>query len=232
MRLPLLMLPGLHGGSKLFERFVAALPEWIEPRIVTYPNDRIVTYDDILANVELPEGPFAVLAESYAGPLGIRIAASQPPNLKALIFVATFARSPHPWVPRWAAGIVRGWMFKLPVQQQVVRRILLSDDGTPDQLDEGWRELFLCDMQVLAARVREVHRVDVRSQLSQINVPALYLQATRDRVVPARALRDFQRSLSSMEVINIDSPHPILQRRSAKSAAAVAAFLETVRPVQ
>src|SRR5690349_2225756 len=146
MNLTLLMLPGLHGGSKLFERFVAALPECIVPQIVTYPNDRIVTYDDILANVRLPDGPFALLAESYAGPLGVRIAAAQPANLRALIFVATFARSPHPWAPRWSAGAVRGWMFKLPIQQQAVRRFLLSDDGPADQLDEGWRELFLCDM--------------------------------------------------------------------------------------
>src|SRR5262245_41845429 len=229
MRLTLHMLPGLHGGSKLFERFVAALPEWIEPRIVTYPNDRIITYDDILAQVTLPEEPFALLAESYAGPLGIRIAASRPANLRALILVATFARSPHPWAPGWSAGVVRGWMFKLPVQQQVVRRILLSDDGPPDQLDEGWRELFLCDTQVLAARVREVLRIDVRSQLSQISVPTLYLQATRDRVVPAWALRDIQRALPSVEVIRIDSPHPILQRRAAKSAAALSEFLERTR---
>jgi pimeloyl-ACP methyl ester carboxylesterase len=120
-------------------------------------------------------------------------------------------------------------MFRLPVQQQIVRRILLSDDGTPDQLDEGWRELFLCDTRVLAARVREVLRVDVRSQLARINVPSLYLQATRDRVVPPWCLRDIRQALPGLDVVRIDAPHPILQRRAAKSAAAVVEFLERIR---
>jgi len=229
MKLTLLMLPGLHGGSKLFERFVAALPDWIVPQIVTYPTDRIVTYDEILAHISLPEEPFALLAESYAGPLGIRIAAAQPPNLRALIFVATFACSPHPWVPRWAVAGLRSWMFRLPVQRHACRRILLDDDGSCEQLNEGWRELFLCDPDVLAARVREVLRVDVCSLLEKIDVPTLYLQATRDRVVPSRSVRAIQRALPRMQVAAIDAPHPILQRRAAKSAAVVAAFMERIK---
>ena len=220
------MLPGLHGGSKLFDRFLAGLPDWITPRVVTYPTDRVITYDDILADIELPTEPFALLAESYAGPLGIRIAASQPPNLQALILVATFARSPHPWVPRFATGMLRSWMFRLPVQQRACRRLLLNDDGPCEQLDEGWQELFLCDAVVLAARVREVLRVDVRPLLPQIDVPTLYLQASRDRVVPAWAARDIRPLLPGIEIATLDSPHPILQRRAARSAATVAEFLE------
>lgn len=230
MPLTLLMLPGLHGGAKLFDPFVAALPTSIETRIVTYPTDRIVTYNDILAQITPPTGPFAILAESYAGPLGVRLAAAQPTHLRALILVATFARSPHPWVPRWAAAGLRGWMFRLPVQQQACRRILLRDDGTSEQLDAGYRELFLCEPAILAARVREVLRVDVRDLIPQIRVPALYLQAARDPVVPPRAMRDFQQRLPQLEVVTLNSPHPILQRRPAQSADAVAAFLQRVAP--
>jgi len=225
-RLVLLLLPGIHGGEKLLQRFVAALPEWIEPRIVTYPTDRVISYDDILAGIELPDGPFAVLAESYAGPLGIRIAASQPAQLRALVFAATFARCPHPYFPRWTAGLVHRSLFRLPVQRHAVRRLMLRDDGPPDELDEGWTELFVCSPDVLAARVREVVRVDVRRLLANVSVPTLYLQASRDVVVPARAMRDIRRSLPQMEVATFDAPHPVLQRRPAKTAAAVAEFLE------
>jgi pimeloyl-ACP methyl ester carboxylesterase len=232
MSLTLLLLPGIHGGSKLFERFLAALPDWITPRVVTYPADRIVNYDDILAGIELPSGPFALLAESYAGPLGIRIAASQPQNLQAVIFVATFARSPHPYVPRWAAGAFQGWMFGLPIQRNACRRLLLRDDGTCEELDEGWAELFVVNPAVLAARVREVLRVDVRDQIQQIRVPTLYLRASRDVVVPARATRDIQQRMPGMKIVTLDTPHPVLQRRPAKSAAAVAEFLARVAKPQ
>lgn len=224
--LTLLLLPGIHGGEKLFERFVAALPEWITPRIVTYPTDRVVTYDDILTGIDLPTEPFALLAESYAGPLGIRIAATQPANLRALVFAATFARSPHPYFPRWTAGFVRRSMFRLPLQRHAVRRLMLRDNGPPDELDEGWTQLFLCEPAVLAARVREVVRVDVRPLLPDVSVPTLYLQASRDVVVPARAMREIQQSLPQMEIATFEAPHPVLQRRPAKTAAAVAEFLE------
>jgi pimeloyl-[acyl-carrier protein] methyl ester esterase len=226
--LTLLLLPGIHGGEKLFERFVASLPEWITPRIVTYPIDRVIAYDDILAGIELPTGPFALLAESYAGPLGIRIAATQPANLRALIFAATFARCPHPYFPCWTAGLVHSWMFRLPFQRHAVRRLMLRDDGPPGELDEGWTQLFLCTPAVLAARVREVVRIDVRPLLPNVSVPTLYLQASRDVVVPARAMRDIQQSLPRMEIAAFDAPHPVLQRRPAKTAAAVGEFLERV----
>lgn len=224
--LTLLLLPGIHGGAKLFERFLAGLPDWITPRIVTYPTDRIVTYDEILASIELPAGPFALLAESYAGPLGIRIAAERPHNLRALVLVATFARSPHPYVPWWACGAFQGWLFRLPVQRHVVRRLFLRDNGPPEQLDEGWTELFTCQPHVLAARVREVLRVDVRQQLANVQAPTLYLQASRDVVVPAWSLRDIQQRMPHLEIVTLDTPHPVLQRRAAKSAVAVTEFLE------
>ena len=226
MTLPLVILPGLHGGSKLLDRFSARLPDWIAPRVVTYPTDRIITYDDILAGLELPDAPFALLAESYSGPLGVRIAASRPTNLRALVLTATFARSPHPWFPRWAAGAARAWMFRLPIQQHACRRLLLNDDGSCEQLDEGWRELVRADPDVLAARIREVLRVDVRRLLPEIQVPTFYLQASRDRVVPGWALRDIRQRLPQIESVTLDSPHPILQRRAAKSAAAIADFLQ------
>jgi len=228
MSLTLIILPGLHGGAKLLERFVAALPDWITPRIVTYPVDRVISYDDIETHLDLPTEPFAVLAESYAGPLGIRIAAAQPPQLKALILVATFARCPHPYFPPWTAALVRRWMFQLPMpmRQNILRRLFLRDNGPPAELDEGWRELFLCDPEVMAARVREVVRVDVLNLLPEITVPTLYIQASPDVVVPARSLRDIQRALPNMEVATFESPHPVLQRRPAKTAAAVAEFLE------
>ncbi|MBL8848912.1 MAG: alpha/beta hydrolase [Planctomycetaceae bacterium] len=228
MSLTLLLLPGLHGGAKLLDRFVAALPDWIDPRIITYPNDRAISYDDILDGLVLPDKPFAVLAESYAGPLGIRIAAAQLPHLRALVLVATFARCPHPYFPPWTAALVRHWMFRIPMplRQNLVRRLFLRDNGPPAELDEGWRELFLCDPEVLAARVREVVRVDVRNLIPDITAPTLYVQASPDVVVPARSMHEIQNSLRHMEVARFESAHPVLQRRPTKTAIAVAAFLE------
>ena len=80
-RLTLLLLPGMDGTGELFAEFVKLLPSWIEPRVVSYPRDRRLSYDQLLPILEsaLPSNkPFVILAESFSTPLAVRFAAESP----------------------------------------------------------------------------------------------------------------------------------------------------------
>ncbi|MNR50056.1 Alpha/beta hydrolase family protein [compost metagenome] len=70
--------------------------------------------------------------------------------------------------------------------------------------------------------------MDVRSQLADIRVPVLYLQASRDWVVPAAALADVQRVLPEIQVARIDGPHFLLQARPGPCAERIAVFVESL----
>ncbi|HEX2836088.1 MAG TPA: hypothetical protein VHW00_23995 [Thermoanaerobaculia bacterium] len=100
----LLLLPGLDGTGTLFGEFIAALPPHIAPVVIRYPTDEALSYEELLAFIEerLPEGTFAVLGESFSGPLAIELAAKSP-RVRAVILCASFVRSPV----RFAAWLVR-----------------------------------------------------------------------------------------------------------------------------
>ena len=62
--------------------------------------------------------------------------------------------------------------------------------------------------------------------MADIRVPVLYLQATRDWVVPAAALVDMQRVLPGIHVARIDGPHFLLQAKPESCAEQIAMFAE------
>ena len=89
-----MLLPGLDGTGKLFANFLAVLPPTIEARVIDYPTDEPLTYEQLELRVRaaLPsDRPFVLLGESFGGPIAIRIAASPPPGLAGLILCGTFA---------------------------------------------------------------------------------------------------------------------------------------------
>jgi hypothetical protein len=71
--LPVLLLPGLDGTGRLFARFLAAATGALDLRVVCYPPHRALGYEALLDFVgqQLPRlGRWALLAESFSGPLG------------------------------------------------------------------------------------------------------------------------------------------------------------------
>jgi pimeloyl-ACP methyl ester carboxylesterase len=83
--------------GELFSPFTKVLPEELTPIIISYPKDLPLDYDDLeryLAERIIVEAPFAILGESFSGPLAIRFAVKNPKNLVAVILCATFMENP------------------------------------------------------------------------------------------------------------------------------------------
>ena len=88
------------------------------------------------------------------------------------------------------------------------------------------RDLVLrANPSVLAARVRLALTADVIEQLSQIDLPVLYVRGTEDRLVPDRALRTIRDGLPSVVVSFLAAPHFILQATPANVWQAIERFL-------
>ena len=107
--LPIVMLPGLDGSGLLSTCFVEAMQGQgvtvqVLPLPMQGPQD-YVTLASIL-RPQLPIAPFVLLAESFAGPLAIELAAASPPGLRGLILSTTFARRPVP-LPAASARLPR-----------------------------------------------------------------------------------------------------------------------------
>jgi pimeloyl-[acyl-carrier protein] methyl ester esterase len=225
----LVLLPGLDGTGKLFSHFVEALGPRVDTQIVTYPVDQRLGYAELetLVRAVLPNGErYFLLAESFSGPIGIRIAADPPPGLAGVILCVTFAKNPYPllaWARPWAA------VFPVRSLPRWVRAPFmwggLSANRAPLDVE---RATAAVDEGVLRHRIAALLAVDETKALARIRIPTLVLQATADHVVPRVASQDMLRTLPSARHIEIDGPHLLLQTRPAECAAAVIEFVNAL----
>jgi pimeloyl-ACP methyl ester carboxylesterase len=224
----IVFLPGMDGSGSLFQSFVSALGPGVQPTVVSYPPDEGLGYSGLesLVRRALPSEPYAIVAESFSGPLALKLAADRTPGLQALVLSCTFARSPH-WAPKWLHGALsRAPLWHAP--PVFVRRALLGSRAQP--------ELQLALAQAISrvapiawrARLRAVLETDVTDRLPHIRVPVLYLRATNDKVVPKSAAGLICELVPHARLVEIDSPHFMLQTRAREAAIPVVAFLREV----
>jgi len=82
--LPILLLPGLDGTGRMFQPLLDTAPATFAPLVVSYPTHEVRGYPGLESIVErsLPaRGSYAIVAESFGGPLAVRVAAKRPPGL-------------------------------------------------------------------------------------------------------------------------------------------------------
>jgi pimeloyl-ACP methyl ester carboxylesterase len=220
----IVLLPGMDGSGALFADFSSELAA--RTIVISYPPDVPLGYAELrgLVRASLPVGePFILLAESFSGPIAIALAAEQPPQLKAVVLVSTFARLPLGPFRSLLAGLgtmVPWW--RAPVS--VVGRAMLGRFRSVSSEAELERVLQQVSPEVWRARLRAVIAVDETSSLCRILVPVLYLRASKDRVVFPSASAVISERVPRMKVVEIEAPHFVLQARPRESAAAVSAF--------
>src|SRR5580692_9853251 len=113
----------MDGTGNLFDGFIEALPREFETKTVRFPPDAIHSYGELFQIVQsaIPESdPFVLLAESFSTPLAIQCAAANPPNLKALVICAGFARSPARGPLRFVASHLAPHLFRFGISNFVL----------------------------------------------------------------------------------------------------------------
>jgi pimeloyl-ACP methyl ester carboxylesterase len=222
-----LLLPGLDGSGRLYAPLLAAGPRAFEPEVLSYPPDEPLGYDDLVARVRprLPRRRFVLLAESFSGPVAIRLAAERPAGLEALVLAATFLHAPLNPLLHPVRGLVGARLFGFPMPAAVVRWFMAGTDAPDAIVEEVRRAVAAVRPDVLAHRSAEALRVDVRADLARVEVPVLVLAPTRDRLIRTDVAEDVLALRPDAEVALIDAPHMVLQRCPHASLARIEEFL-------
>ncbi len=205
----LVLLPGLDGTSRLYRWLVALLPE--EPRLIVYPPDEVLSYDALvertLAEVA-PLGPVVLVAESFSGPIALRVAERSRTSVVAVVLIASFVESPTP-LPRWTW--VPGPMFRINPPRWLLRWFLLDRD-TPGEVEDALvAAIGAVAPAVVASRLREILALPSPHGVSLPALPLLYIRASRDRLVAPRAVDAIATTGADLVVAEIEVAHLVAQ---------------------
>ncbi len=222
-----ILLPGLDGSGRLFAPLLAAGPRAFDPVALSFPADQALGYDELveLVRPRLPRGRFVLLAESFSGPLALRLAAEQPRGLEAVILAASFLRRPLDPLLHPIRGLVGARLFGVPMPAWLVRRLMAGSDAPDAIVAEVQQAVAAVSPAVLALRSAEAVAVDAREALAGVEVPLLFLAPTRDRLIRRDAWKDVAAIRPDAEVVHLEAPHMILQRCPRACLARIEEFL-------
>lgn len=219
----------MDGTGDLFEPFITELSTTIKPSIVRYPKHEALGYAELESYVlaAIPDiGSYIILGESFSGPLAITVAAKNPRGLIGLILCASFASNPYPRLTPIAKINGLNQLFKMPLC--LFSNLLLGRFSNADLRARIHQAIQSVDIQVLHARLLAILRVDSCEQIPNIKVPTLYLQASRDFLVPGSALTRIQQRMPTMRVTTIEAPHCLLQAQPKLAATVIEDFVRHV----
>jgi pimeloyl-[acyl-carrier protein] methyl ester esterase len=221
----MVLLPGMDGTGALFDRFRTAAPPHVALEVVALPAEPL-TYEQIeqaIAPVVAPTPDTVLLAESFSGPLALRLAARA--RVAAVVLVNGFVRSP---VPARLARMATPMFFRLPVPEMLLRRKLLGTDADAALVAELRAALDRVPAKVLASRVKEIARLDATGALARLDCPLLYLRGADDRLVGEASVEAIRAHAPAVVVGRVAGPHLLLQASPAAAWEAIVPFLETL----
>ena len=227
----LVLLPGMDGIGRLFEPFVRCLPAGLRAAVVHYPADRECSFEELadIARAAIPaDGPAIIVAESFSGLVACELLKCRPANVRGVVFVGAFLAPPRPLLIRVLSALPIGARRSGRIGLSLIGWACLGRQPAAETLDLLAAALAETHPRVLADRLRMI--LQPPAAPPTIDVPTCYLQATGDRLVPARCAEAFATLAAELEVIPIDGPHMLLQSRPAECWRAISTS-RTIGPV-
>ena len=226
-RLDLVLLPGMDGTGKLFEPLLRIVPEEIQAKAVAYPES-LKSFGDYVqfASDEVTVAGNAVLvAESFSGPIAIAVLRNPPPNLRALVLVATFATPPRAFLR--CLSLMAPYPLIRAVTPWAIRLFCANGNAHADVAQCAADVVKYLPIEVLRDRLKLLSELpsDLRRILEQSSLPILILEPTHDRLVPESSFISFGLR-SSPNVKKIAGPHFLLQCCPQVCWSEIDAFLE------
>ena len=189
---PLVYVPGMDGTGLLFYRQVPLLEHRF--RVVTYAlRDTAADMEAMVADLvrvlreAVPDGAPAVLvAESFGGPVAMSFALAHPDRVRALVVLNSF---PY-FRPQHRLRLALGGLGLMPWgAMRLVRRLTafrLHSHHTHRAEIARFHALTAGTTRLgYRNRLRILMRLDLRDRLAELRVPALFLAADEDHLIPS-----------------------------------------------
>lgn len=226
-------LPGLHGTQALYESVRHNLPQGIDAEFINLPSKGKQDYNTLanLLHQELSnssEGSKRLLiAESFSGPLAIRIASLCPEKIQGIVLGASFCDAPlNPGI----ALIPLRPLFMVKPPRSALRHFLIGDDASKAELAELREVMQSVPSATLSKRIRTILELEEDDNPDLPDIPMLILQAKKDNLVPWQAQSKLEVNYPKATTHWIESPHLIFQRCPEECVQRIIEFADTINP--
>ncbi len=214
----LVLIPGLDGTGEFFKPFLDVYGRQ-SAQIIPLPQSGPQDYASLTEYVaqRLPEDQdYVLLAESFGGPIGANLALRGLRRLKGVIFVATFLSPPPWWLTTLGLMLPLQTMMPTRAGTLLLRWLLAGAQASAEYMSWVRSVVGGVPAAIIKARIRALR--GLRRQQGKTAVPALYLHARQDHMIPARKYAEFNRHFSDIKLFKIDGPHLILPARAGDCA--------------
>ena len=208
----ILILPGLDGTDRMLAEFQSMGGDKIAVKVLTLPDDRSLDYHGLAEHfrpvIQAHVGCH-VVAQSFSGQIGILVAHKFPQCVSRLTLVASFASSP---VSRIASCLPWSLLFRLRLPSFVEKYFFVGQ--TTSLIPQLRSAIKQNSPAVLLHRFRILQKANVLVELAELECPLDYVQATHDRLLPRRCLKEIRKVRPDTVVHEIEGPHLILQTQA------------------
>ncbi len=214
------LLPGMDGTGKLFDPLLPFL-DIESTTIISYPDTGKQDYDTLVEYVKskLPNEEFMLVAESFSGPIGVALAKSNIPNLKAIVFVATFLSTPRRSLLNLANYLPIKASSKLPFAPAIIRQFMFGLGADKEIIGQFQKILDELPSETLKQRLLAIQSLS--PSIGNIDLPAVYIRAEEDKLVPFSKCLEFNALFRNFSIKTIKGPHFILQTNPQECAEVI-----------
>lgn len=226
----IVVLPGLDGTGKMLVGFVKTLAVKYSVEVINYPVNKILSYSELaeLVSGKLPKDkPYVIIAESFSGPIAVKISAQAPKHLKGVLFVASFIKNPTV-LPKQLGALPKRLPLKSSTLLRLAKPFTFGKWASKDLEKLLISAVKHVSHEVIANRLKEVMAVDERVKFRSIKLPMLYIRPMTDRLVSKTASLEMHLLNKNIHIEEIEGPHFILQTHKNICVEKISHFLQSI----
>lgn len=223
----LVFLPGLDGTGRLFSPVLPFLSKH-DCEVVALPTTGAQDYATLAQYVasQLPKQDFVLIAESFSGPIGAELAYQQIDGMCGVIFVATFLNTPRKLPAKLASLLPIRLLMGLPFENYFYRMFLFGPNAPESFIDLFRSVIRAVPPNLIKARLHCLSNMEEAKKTSSI--PALYISATSDKLVPNAKAKEFEKAFYSLRLASVKGSHFVLQTKPRECARVIDEFIGTL----
>lgn len=215
----LVVIPGLNGNDQLCQDFLASLNS--DVLFIPLPEDCAQDHQTLATNIapQLPDEPFILLVESYAGSIAPYLNAMPDIALKGIIFFVSLLATPSKALLELPKLIRAETLMKLPFAEQQLKSKYLNNDATPEQVKHVRKVVENIPHSILQQRAEALKHLG--SFPKQPETTIAFVEATQDKVLNQRAKDSIAKVYPGARKYSMEGSHFLFYTKPKQSAALV-----------